>query len=90
VVPSSVHAHRTDAGDQGDGFLGAHGYTVAPFTIETVDYAFAPIYERAMMANDEASGEEVMAAYLTTSDERMAFAECWPRTPSGATFRRCC
>jgi peptidoglycan/xylan/chitin deacetylase (PgdA/CDA1 family) len=58
-----------------DGFLGAHSYSVAPFTIETVDYTFAPIYERAMLAKDEASADKVMAAYLTTSDERFAFAE---------------
>ena len=48
-----------------DGFLGAHGYTVAPFTIETADYVFAVIYERAALANDEASADKVMAAYLT-------------------------
>ena len=45
-----------------DGFLGAHGYSVAPFTIETADYAFAAVYERAMLSKDEASADIVMAA----------------------------
>jgi peptidoglycan/xylan/chitin deacetylase (PgdA/CDA1 family) len=58
-----------------DGFLGAHGYTVAPFTIETADYAFAAVYERAMLANDEATADKVMAAYLTATDARVAFSE---------------
>ena len=58
-----------------DGFLGAHGYTVAPFTIEPADYVFAVIYERAALANDEASADKVMAAYLTNTEERVAFCE---------------
>jgi peptidoglycan/xylan/chitin deacetylase (PgdA/CDA1 family) len=57
-----------------DGFLGAHGYTVAPFTIEAADYAFAAVYERATLHTDETS-DKVMAAYLTMTDERMAFYE---------------
>ena len=58
-----------------DGFLGAHGYTVAPFTIETADYAFAAVYERATIANDQAAADKVMEAYLATTDQRMAFCE---------------
>jgi peptidoglycan/xylan/chitin deacetylase (PgdA/CDA1 family) len=58
-----------------DGFLGAHGYTVAPFTIETADYAFAAVYERATIAKDQAAADEVMKAYLATTDKRMAFCE---------------
>jgi peptidoglycan-N-acetylglucosamine deacetylase len=58
-----------------DGFLGAHGYTVTPFTIETGDYAFAAVYERAALANDQASADKVMAAYLSSTDERVAFCE---------------
>jgi peptidoglycan/xylan/chitin deacetylase (PgdA/CDA1 family) len=58
-----------------DGFLGAHGYVVAPFTIETADYAFAAVYERATLQTDETSADKVMAAYLTTTDERVAFYE---------------
>jgi peptidoglycan/xylan/chitin deacetylase (PgdA/CDA1 family) len=57
-----------------DGFLGAHGYKVAPFTIEAADYAFAAVYERATLQTDETS-DKVMAAYLTMTDERMAFYE---------------
>ena len=35
-----------------DAFLNEHGYEVAPFTIEAADYAFAAVYERALMAGD--------------------------------------
>jgi len=58
-----------------DGFLGAHGYLVAPFTIEAADYAFAAVYERAVLAKDEASADKAMAAYLATIDARVAFYE---------------
>jgi peptidoglycan-N-acetylglucosamine deacetylase len=67
-----------------DGFLGAHRLTVAPFTIDTVDYAFAAVYERAIVAKDDASADKVMAAYLATTDDRLAFAESLARD----TFER--
>jgi peptidoglycan/xylan/chitin deacetylase (PgdA/CDA1 family) len=58
-----------------DGFLGAHGYTVAPFTIETADYAFAAVYEHATLSTDDAAADKAMAAYLSATDERVAFCE---------------
>ena len=48
---------------------------MAPFTIETADYVFAAVYERAVLATDEASADKVMAAYLAMTDERVAFCE---------------
>lgn len=58
-----------------DAFLNEHGYEVAPFTIETADYAFAAVYERALMAGTEARAEETLAAYLAYHDAMVAFAE---------------
>ena len=58
-----------------DAFLNEHGYEVAPFTIEAADYAFAAVYERALMAGTDAKAEEAMAAYLAHMDVMVAFAE---------------
>ena len=58
-----------------DAFLNEHGYRVAPFTVEAADYAFAAVYERALMAGADARAEETMAAYLTHQDATLAFSE---------------
>jgi peptidoglycan/xylan/chitin deacetylase (PgdA/CDA1 family) len=56
-------------------FLNERGYRVAPFTIESADYLFAVLYERALMAGDEAQADKVAAAYLDHQDRAVAFAE---------------
>jgi peptidoglycan/xylan/chitin deacetylase (PgdA/CDA1 family) len=56
-------------------FLPEHGYKVAPFTIEAVDYAFAAVYERALLAGEQARADDTMAAYLAHQDNMVAFAE---------------
>jgi peptidoglycan/xylan/chitin deacetylase (PgdA/CDA1 family) len=56
-------------------FLNEHGYTVAPFTIETADYAFAAVYERALIAGDQSRADETLGAYLAHHDNMVAFAE---------------
>jgi hypothetical protein len=48
---------------------------VAPFTIEAADYAFAAVYERALIAGEQARADETMAAYLAHQDNMVAFAE---------------
>ena len=58
-----------------DAFLNEHGYRVAPFTVEAADYAFAAVYERALMAGDEARADETLAAYLAHQDAMLAFSE---------------
>ena len=58
-----------------DAFLNEHGYRVAPFTVEAADYAFAAVYERALMAGADARAEETMAAYLAHQDAMLAFSE---------------
>ena len=58
-----------------EGFLNERGYRVAPFTIESADYLFAVLYERALMAGDDARADTVAAAYLDHQDKAVAFAE---------------
>jgi peptidoglycan/xylan/chitin deacetylase (PgdA/CDA1 family) len=58
-----------------DAFLNEHGYKVAPFTIEAADYAFAAVYERALMASDQDRADTTVAAYLAHQDAMVAFAE---------------
>ena len=56
-------------------FLNERGYRVAPFTIENADYLFAAPYERALMAEDDATADKVAAAYLEHQEKVTAFAE---------------
>ncbi len=58
-----------------EAFLAAHGYTVAPVTIETVDWMFAAVYERAVTAGDEARRQQVAAAYLQFTEAQFAYFE---------------
>lgn len=58
-----------------DAFLNEHGYRVAPFTVEAADYAFAAVYDRALMAGDQARADQTMAAYLSHQDAMTAFSE---------------
>lgn len=58
-----------------EAFLNEHGYRIAPFTVEAADYAFAAVYERALMAGDQARADDAMAAYLTHVETMIAFAE---------------
>ena len=58
-----------------DAFLNEHGYRITPFTIEAADYAFAAVYERALMVGDHARADDTMAAYLAHLETRVAFVE---------------
>lgn len=58
-----------------EAFLNERGYRTAPFTIESADYLFAALYERALLAGDDTRSEQAMAAYLEHQDRVTAFAE---------------
>jgi peptidoglycan-N-acetylglucosamine deacetylase len=58
-----------------EAFLGAHGYAVAPFTVEDADYLFAKVYSDARRAGNVALSEKVRAAYLDHQDAMLAFFE---------------
>ena len=63
-------------------FARAHGYRIAPFTIEATDYAFASCYERALADKNSKRADAVMAAYLEHLDAKVAWGEAF----SGETF----
>jgi peptidoglycan/xylan/chitin deacetylase (PgdA/CDA1 family) len=45
-------------------WLGAHGYRVAPVTMENADWMFALVYDDAILRKDRAKAERVRLAYL--------------------------
>ncbi len=45
-------------------FLAAHGYRVAPVTVDNADYVFAAAYDRLREAGDSATAARVRAEYL--------------------------
>lgn len=56
-------------------FLGAHGYRVAPVTIDNSDYIFAAAYDRALAAGDRPLATRIRATYLDYMDSVTAFYE---------------
>ena len=52
------HAERLNT------FLARHGYTVAPFTVEHVDYLFSARYRSARLGKDDALAKKIGQAYL--------------------------
>jgi peptidoglycan/xylan/chitin deacetylase (PgdA/CDA1 family) len=58
-----------------DRFLGAHGYRVAPVTIDNYDYLFAAAYDRAVGHNDAALTERVVTEYLDYMTGVVAYCE---------------
>jgi glyoxylase-like metal-dependent hydrolase (beta-lactamase superfamily II) len=60
-------------------FLKAHGYAVAPFTVEHVDYVFATLYRDALVAKDEPQAKKVWDAYLAHLDTMLEFFEAEAR-----------
>jgi peptidoglycan/xylan/chitin deacetylase (PgdA/CDA1 family) len=62
-----------------EAFLAAHGYAVAPFTVEDSDYVFAKAYADARRGGNMALAEKVRAAYLAHQDAMFAFYEAEAR-----------
>lgn len=64
-------------------FLAEHGYRVAPFTIETADYAFAAVYDDALIRVDQATADRAMTGYLDHQDRMVLWAETLSRETFG-------
>ena len=64
-------------------FLAAHGFRVAPFTIEDADYIFAALYDDARAKGDEALVRRVLDAYLAHQDTMTEFFERLAREAFG-------
>ncbi len=56
-------------------FLAAHGYRVAPVTINSSEWIFAAAYARARADGDNAAAERIAAAYLPYMEQASAHAE---------------
>jgi len=58
-----------------DAFLAARGYTIAPVTMDNVDYLFSAVYTEAKTSRDEQLMARVADAYLAFSEQIYAFYE---------------
>jgi peptidoglycan/xylan/chitin deacetylase (PgdA/CDA1 family) len=56
-------------------FLGVHGYTVAPVTLDNSDSVFAAAYDRARARGDSSGAGRIRTAYLDYMDSVTAFYE---------------
>lgn len=61
-------------------FLTAHGYAVAPVTLQDDDYMFADVYADDIHRGDRAEAARVRAAYLAHLDETIDAAEAMSRS----------
>lgn len=61
--------------DSLDSFLSAHGYRVAPVTVDNYDYQFARAYHLAEARGDSAGAARVVGTYLDYMDSVVGFWE---------------
>ena len=64
-------------------FLKAHGYTVAPVTIDNYDYVFARAYDLALRRGAHARADSVRVAYIVYMDTVFGFYEAQSRAILG-------
>jgi peptidoglycan/xylan/chitin deacetylase (PgdA/CDA1 family) len=67
-----------------DDWLGAHGYRIAPVTIDADDWEFAEPYDDAIARHDEARRLRIKTQYLAYTERTVA----WCQTASRALFGR--
>lgn len=71
-----LHTGRTlETRRQFESFLAAHGYTVAPVTIDNSDWIFASAYDNAHKSNDSEAMKRVAAAYLPYMEAKLDYYE---------------
>jgi hypothetical protein len=56
-------------------FLGEHGYTIAPVTIDNSDWIFARAYDNAFVKNDKKLMKQIGAAYVPYLEAKTAYWE---------------
>jgi peptidoglycan/xylan/chitin deacetylase (PgdA/CDA1 family) len=64
-------------------FLAAHGYTVAPVTVDNDDFVYAAAYASALRRGDTATAARIGDEYLRYMDEVFVFFEAVSRTVLG-------
>lgn len=67
-----------------DAWLSAHGYRIAPVTIDASDWEFAEPYDAALARGDQDEARHIRASYLAYTAQRIA----WARRASRALFGR--
>ena len=60
---------------QFESFLAAHGYRVAPVTIDNDEYVFAGAYDRSLAHDDAAAAREIADAYVPYMKRKVEFFE---------------
>jgi peptidoglycan/xylan/chitin deacetylase (PgdA/CDA1 family) len=56
-------------------FLAAHGYVIAPVTVQAADWIFAAAYAKARVGDDPGTAAKVVEAYLGYLDQSLGAAE---------------
>lgn len=69
--------------DRLNAFLARQGFTVAPFTVEHVDYMFSDRYRGARLRKDDALAKKIGDAYLAHLDTMLGFFEGLSRETFG-------
>jgi peptidoglycan/xylan/chitin deacetylase (PgdA/CDA1 family) len=70
-----------------EAFLGEHGYTVAPVTIDNDDYVYAAVYADALRRGDQAAAERIATDYVRYMETVFAFADEVARKLTGREVR---
>jgi peptidoglycan/xylan/chitin deacetylase (PgdA/CDA1 family) len=86
LLPSPLPAHRRSLAvrDALLAFLEAHGYEVAPVTMDNGDYLFARAYDLARDRGDRAAADRITAEYLAYLERVVVF---WERQSVAITGR---
>jgi peptidoglycan/xylan/chitin deacetylase (PgdA/CDA1 family) len=70
-----------------EGFLAAHGYTVAPVTVDNDDFVYAAVYADARRRGDAAAAARIGDDYLRYMDEVFSFFEDVARRTVGREIK---
>src|SRR5437763_11390261 len=84
-----LHTGRSiETRQQFESFLRAHGYTIAPVTIDNSDWIFARAYENARAANDARAMQKVVAAYVPYIRSKFIYFENESRKLFGRNIKQ--
>ena len=84
-----LHTGRSiETRQQFESFLRAHGYTIAPVTIDNSDWIFARAYENARAANDARAMQKVVAAYVPYIRSKFIYFESESRKLFGRNIKQ--
>jgi peptidoglycan-N-acetylglucosamine deacetylase len=66
-----------------EAFLKARGYTIAPVTLENLDWAFNTVYRQALEQDDQTTAQRVLEAYVAQTDVALDYYEKMDRSLFG-------